>query len=814
MLPVCLGWALPLGAAPTTATVCLRDSQGSAILGAEAFVSAGGIYVSLGSTDATGCVSTDLPSALGNRTFRISHLGLVQNKTQNTSTNPNVIFQTVAVKVRLFDSAGIGILGAPVEYNNGAWQSLGVTDVTGTFTTELLGINTNFRVTHRGLRVNKSQNTATNPNVIFQTVPVTVRLQDSTGAAGISGAGIEFNGGTWQSLGATDATGTITTELLGLNTSFRVTHRGLVVSKSQNTATNPNVVFQTMPVTVRLLDSTGAAGISGAGVEFNGGTWQSLGSTDAAGMVTAELLGLNTTFRLTRTGQTQNKSQNTSTNPNVIYQTGRVLQGTGARVLAWSASGWHPFVNGVELLPGNVTFDFNTGPNKAHVVVAGATNYVPVAPTDPVVTASDQSASEGLPFVLGPVSFADLEAVQTHRATIDWGDGSAPVTGVVVQANGLAGTVGANHLYADDGSYTVEVCVSDDGNPDAEGCDTLQVTVANIAPQVTLFGIPGSGEEGTEITVSSLAADTDPLTFSWTVSLAGTTVANGSGSDIAFTPADDGVYEVALTADDGDGGTTTASGQITIVNVAPSASITGAPPSAVEGDPVTLGSDVSDAGANDSLTYAWTVAHDGSPIATGSNSGLSFTPDAPGWYQVTLIVSDDDGAMTSVQLLVVVEAAPQPPSEPEPAPEPGPEPAPGPESEPQLEPAPQSEPEPSAAPEPPAAEDPAPAGPKRSEQSTVSNTGEVITVDESTSDPALADEFPASAPEAAGAEESASVFEMAQSSPHPDQVMLLALIDQPTPAGDVPSTGLLLTLIWLGPTLVILARTRLRHRAN
>ena len=232
MLPISFGWALPVGAGPITATVCLQDSGGVGISGAEAFVNAGS-FVSLGFTDPTGCVSTDLASALGNRTFRISYRGLSVNKTQNTSTNPNVIFQTVAVNIQLLDS---------------------------------------------------------------------------TGAAGIPGALIQYNTGTWQTLGTTDATGTVTTELLGRNTNFRVTHLG----------------------------------------------------------------------------QTLNKAQNTTTNSDVVYQTGRVLQGTGPRVLAWWASGWRPFSNGVELLPGNVTFDFDTGPNQVHTVVAGATNYVPVAPTAPV----------------------------------------------------------------------------------------------------------------------------------------------------------------------------------------------------------------------------------------------------------------------------------------------------------------------------------------------------------------------------------------------------------------------------------------------
>jgi len=631
VLPISFGWALPVGAAPITATVCLRDSQGLGISGAEAFVRSGS-FVSLGLTDLTGCVSTDLSSALGNRTFRITHRGFTVNKAQDTSIDPNVIFQTVAVNVRLLDSTGSGIPGAAVEFHNGAWQSLGNTDATGTVTTELLGRNTNFRITHLG--------------------------------------------------------------------------------------------------------------------------------------------------------RTQNKAQNTATNPDVLYQTGRVLQGTGPRILAWFASGWRPFTNGVELLPGNVTFDFNTGPNRAHAVVAGTTIYVPVAPTAPEVNAADQSANEGEPMALASVSFTDLEAVQTHRATIDWGDGSPLTTGLVVQADGLAGSVAGSHVFADDGTYIVEVCVSDDGDPDAEGCETLRLTVANLAPVVTILDADSGGVEGAELILSSEVADADQVTLSWTISLGGTTIATGTDPDLAFTPADDGVYDVALTADDGEGGITTVTSQVAVVNVGPSVTITGAPAPVVEDDVVTLGSDATDPGPTDVLTYAWTVTRDGAPLASGSGPDFSFTPDAAGSYEVTLVVGDGDGATATAQVLIEVTAAPQ--AESEPAPKPAPEPEEG-----------------------PAAENETTDHNRTSDTREWSNPAPVFA-----SGQALSDE-PASAtePESPTAPESEPVSDGVGPTTPPDQVMLQALLAKRTanPSSNLPSIGLILGLLWLGPTLVILARTQLRR---
>ncbi|HLF43390.1 MAG TPA: PKD domain-containing protein, partial [Acidimicrobiia bacterium] len=470
-------------------------------------------------------------------------------------------------------------------------------------------------------------------------------------------------------------------------------------------------------VNVRLLDSTGVNGIPGATVEYNAGGWQSLGSTDPTGTITTELLGLNTQFRVTLNGQTQNKTQNTSTTPNVTYQTGRVLQGTGPRILAWFASGWHPFTNSAELLPGNVNFDFNTGPNKVYNVLAGAAIYVPVAPTAPVVTAADQSANEGQTVALSSVSFLDQETAQTHRAAIDWGDGSALATGMVVQANGLAGTVTGDHVFADEGNYNVEVCVGDDGNPDAEGCNNLQLTVANLDPSVA---------------------------------------------------------------------------------------ITGAPLSVVAEEDVTLGSVASDPGSADVLALAWTVSVDAVPVATGTGPDFSFTPGQPGWYMVTLVVNDGDGGTASAQVVLEVTAIQVP--QPEPAPQP--QPAPQPEPAPQPQPAPEPQPEPNLNPEQPAPEQPA-----VEIGETINNaTSPTVSANAGPADP---DQFetPEAGLQPAPEPGSETAVDSIEPTHRSDEVRLLALVAAP-PSGSsesVISTSLLLGLIWLGPVLVILARTRLRR---
>jgi hypothetical protein len=520
-------------------------------------------------------------------------------------------------------------------------------------------------------------------------------------------------------------------------------------------------------------------------IQYKGAGWQTLGTTDATGTVTAELLGVNTNFRVTHAGQTQTQSQNTGTNPNVMFQTGRVLQGTGPRVLAYWAPGWQTFINGAELLPGNVTFDFDTGPNQGHIVVAGATVYVPAAPTAPVATAEDQSANQGEAVALVSVSFVDQEVNQTHRATIGWGDGSTLEIGGISQADGLAGVVTGSHVFADKGEFTVTICVSDDGNPDAEGCDTLQMTVVNPAPQVTILGVPASAEEGSEVTLSSLVVDADPVTLSWTVAYDGTTLATGTDPDISFTPADEGVYDVSLTADDAEGGVTTATGQVTVNNVAPVVTILGAPESPVEDEQVTLTSIVTDPGSTDVQTYAWTVTRDAVMVATGNEPGLSFTPEGAGDYVVTLLVNDGDGGTASTQTLLEVTATPIPEPEPEPEPRPQSEPAPEPEPKPTLNEAINNNWAP-------------PLGWSSSQDllgwtETQGAVSDLVTEPESAS---VVEGFdPASSPG-----ELVSVAENVDANPEASRIK--------------PATGLIVNLLWVGPILFVLAERWLRRRTS
>lgn len=119
--------------------------------------------------------------------------------------------------------------------------------------------------------------------------------------------------------------------------------------------------------------------------------------------------------------------------------------------------------------------DGRLGNNSASVVLNDQPCAL-VSPPPVVEAGPDQTVFDGDTVSLNPATFTDSVLLETHTATIDWGDGAVE-TGTLLEANG-SGTIAGSHNYAAEGTYVVTVTVFDAaGNSDV---DTFAVTVLNV----------------------------------------------------------------------------------------------------------------------------------------------------------------------------------------------------------------------------------------------------------------------------------------------------------------------------------------------
>jgi hypothetical protein len=110
------------------------------------------------------------------------------------------------------------------------------------------------------------------------------------------------------------------------------------------------------------------------------------------------------------------------------------------------------------------------------------------------------AANEGSSVALPATTFTDPGTLDTHTATVSWGDGTAAVAATVSETpsgppgstSGLGGTVSASHVYADNAVYTVQVCVTDDDH--ATACSSGSATIGNAAPGASITTV-GEGPD-------------------------------------------------------------------------------------------------------------------------------------------------------------------------------------------------------------------------------------------------------------------------------------------------------------------------------
>lgn len=199
------------------------------------------------------------------------------------------------------------------------------------------------------------------------------------------------------------------------------------------------------------------------------------------------------------------------------------------------------------------------------------------APEITSFTLDPENASEGAAVSLN-ATFVDTDSGDVHSAAINWGDGT--VENVAVGATATGGTVAGSHVYADNGTYTVVLTVTDFQGESATF--SRDVLVANVAPTMSDIALTFDGKLSSDGTVEQYAVlsgtFTDP---GFTYAPANTaetfvvTVDWGDGSVEDYTPSvtqgsagvltfgeyslrhnyiQGGIYNAVVTVTDDDGG--------------------------------------------------------------------------------------------------------------------------------------------------------------------------------------------------------------------------------------------------------------------
>jgi PKD repeat protein len=197
-----------------------------------------------------------------------------------------------------------------------------------------------------------------------------------------------------------------------------------------------------------------------------------------------------------------------------------------------------------------------------------------------------------------------------------------------------------NHTYADDGTYTVALTVTDNDGLSDTAFDS--VTVLN-RPPVASFTESAETVLTSDIIYFNASASYDPdgsiVSYFWDFG-DGT---NATGITVGHAYADDGNYTVTLTVTDDDGATDTVTATKTILNRPPVASFAESAETVYTGETIAFNASSSYDPDGSIVSYFWDFG-DGTN-ATGTVVSHAYADD--GVYTVTLTVTDDDGATAS-----------------------------------------------------------------------------------------------------------------------------------------------------------------------
>ena len=223
----------------------------------------------------------------------------------------------------------------------------------------------------------------------------------------------------------------------------------------------------------------------------------------------------------------------------------------------------------------------------------------------------------------------------------------------------------ATHAYASRGSFSVTLTVWDTANQTGTATVVVEIVnrrpVADAGPDQGAFKYEQVALDGN----GSRDGDGDPLSYRWS-QVAGPPVALSAPDSAAptFTPSVVGSYAFLLTVDDGQNGTSQDDVLVQVWSRLPIGNIRATPSRVVVGNPVAF--DASASVDPDGMIEDFTFAFGDGTTTSGPGDVRSHSFNAPGTYAVTLVVTDDDGNVSTALVYVTVIEAPTPPNPPNP----------------------------------------------------------------------------------------------------------------------------------------------------
>ncbi|OKI67890.1 PKD domain-containing protein [Micromonospora sp. CB01531] len=261
-------------------------------------------------------------------------------------------------------------------------------------------------------------------------------------------------------------------------------------------------------------------------------------------------------------------------------------------------------------------------------------------------------------------SVTDPSPVDTVTATVDYGDG----TGAQPLPTGPDRTFALSHGYAAAGTYRVTVTARDDDGGVGTATFTVTVRSRNEAPHLEWMPPAATPAEGEPLSIQGSVTAPDGDVVSVTVDYGdGTGEGATLGPDGRFvldhTYAEDGEHTIVLRADDGRGGTDSATIRVVVLNAAPRVRID-APTSGLivpVGTEVRVAGSFTDSGREDTHTAQWLVdgvAVPGTVVERDGSGTVAATRTftTPGVYPLQLTVTDDEGGSGSTVTVGDVDA--------------------------------------------------------------------------------------------------------------------------------------------------------------